>query len=674
MKKWTVAKYDRESAKILADECDTDPIIALIAASRGYDEPGELEQFLCDEPIFSNPFLFADIEKAAGILNQSVKKGEKIAVFGDYDCDGITATALMYKYLVSRGADCIYYIPDRFSEGYGMNTVAVEQLKQKGVDLIITVDNGIACKREIDLAKTLGMKVIVTDHHLPGDILPDADAVVDPHRNDCPSEFKEICGAQVAFALICVAENREPEELLPYFADLLSVAVLADVMPLKYENRYTVKCGIEKIKTSPNIGISAILNVAGLNKNEINSAGLSFGICPRINATGRMGSASTAVDLLLSDNIKTALEIAGEVDSLNSLRQKTEKEVFLQAEKKIEQNGYSHRKVIVVEGENWHLGVVGIVASSIAEKYGRPAIVISVDGEEASGSGRSIEGFSIFEALKNCSDLLSRFGGHTLAAGIGIKTCDIVDFREKINEYAGSVPAVVPELKLDCRLNPAAITTALTDNLKLLEPFGNENPVPIFGLYGVTLERITPIGKGKHLRLTFSKSGVSFSGLLFGISADKFCFEEGDLLDLAVNLDENIYNGEKSVTVKVKGIRMSGTDDDTVFLQIADYDLFLSGGEYDPKNLFPAREEIGEIYKYIAAKPRLKDRIKYRYLNSIGYAKTETAINILTELNLIVFENGLLKKSDQKEKKDLNNSKTYSVLKKGAERDDRTTT
>ncbi|MBR6533772.1 MAG: DHH family phosphoesterase, partial [Clostridia bacterium] len=352
-KKWVINETDKTLAKELAEVCEVEPIVALIASARGYTDPTDLEQFLSDEPCFDDVYTLADIMHAADIVNMSIASGEKIAIFGDYDCDGVTATAILYNYLKSRNANCIYYIPDRFSEGYGMNCKAVEQLANLGVNLIITVDNGIACHKEIDLANNLGMTVVVTDHHLPGEILPNAAAVVDPHRNDCPSEFKSICGAQVVFKLICVMEGKEPEELLPYFADILAVAVIADVMPLTYENRSIVKYGVNKLRTSALTGFSALLNVSGVTLSDVTSEKIAFSICPRINAAGRMGNAAKAVELLCEKNMLKALEIANEIDSLNSLRQQTEKEIMREVTQKIESNELYNNRVIVVSGENW---------------------------------------------------------------------------------------------------------------------------------------------------------------------------------------------------------------------------------------------------------------------------------------------------------------------------------
>ena len=663
MKKWRVADFDKIFAKELAEECDVDPITALIASARGYTDPAALEEFLSDEPYFEDPHALADIEKAAEIINNEIEKGGRIAVFGDYDCDGVTATAIMYSYLSGRGANCVYYIPDRFDEGYGMNLDAVKKLKEDNVSLLITVDNGIACHNEIKAAKELGMSVVVTDHHLPSDVLPEADAVVDPHRADCPSEFKEICGAEVAFKLICVMEDKEPEELLPYFADLLSVAVTADVMPLTFENRVIVKYGVEKLKTAPATGLSAILNVAGISADSVNAGKIAFGISPRINAAGRMGSAERAVQLLLCDNMLKALGIAGEIDDANAERQRIEKEIFAEAVDIIERKGYKYNRVIVVEGENWHNGVVGIVASRITERYGCPSIVISKNGEAASGSGRSIEGFSLYNAIKYASDTLLKFGGHELAAGVSLKSDNIEPFRQKINEYAAGKEYVPPVLKLDCRLNPSALSLDLAESVKELEPFGHGNPMPLFGVYGVTLTRITPIGGGKHLRLLFTKGDNSFQALLFGMTKARFCFREGDLLDTAVTVDANLYNGELNLSVQIKALRMSGTDDERLFREIDSLNNYMSGREFDVNLILPSRAETGVIYKYISSTPATEERIKYVHLSTVGYAKTVISLMTLTELGLIIKDSsGAYRSAGVHTKTELTNSSVYREL------------
>lgn len=661
-KKWIVSDIDKELAKELSAECEVDPIVALIASSRGYSDVCELEQFISDEPYFTDPYLMKDIDIAAEIINASISNGEKIAVYGDYDCDGVTATAILINYLKSRNNDCIYYIPDRFDEGYGMNTDAVKYLKDQNVNLIITVDNGIVSFEEIKLAKSLGINVVVTDHHLPQENLPLADAVVNPHRKDCPSEFKEICGAEVAFRLICAIEGKEPEELISQYADILSVGVIADIMPLVLENRSIIKCGIDKIKNDVNLGIASLLNIAGINRDSITSTKIAFGVCPRINAAGRMGKADRAVELLTTNDTMTALKIADEIDRDNASRQQIEKSIFAEAVEIIEKENLKYDRVIVVSGDNWHHGVIGIVASKITEKYGAPTILISSDGEIASGSGRSIDGFNLYDAINSCNDLMIKFGGHSQAAGITIKTEDIKEFRNRINNYALNQDFVAPTLSLDCKLNPSALSLDLAFSLDVLEPFGVGNKIPLFGVFGVKLERITPIGENKHLRLLFTKNNNSFQGLLFGVTPKSFCFEVGDLLDLAVTVEPNCYKGEYSVSVGIKAIRVNGTDDEKLFQDLCSFNDFSAGRDFNALNLTPTREEVGIIYKYIVEHPTNEDKIKYRFINSIGLGKTLVSLKILFELGLIEENGGILTKIPTNAKTNLLNSETYKFL------------
>lgn len=661
-KKWVVSSVDKQLAKELSYECDVEPIVALIAASRGYSDVCELEQFISDEPVFSDPYQMKDIVFAADVINESINNGEKIAVYGDYDCDGVTATAMLINYLKSRNANCIYYIPDRFSEGYGMNENAIRFLKNQSVDLIITVDNGIVSYDEIDLANSLGMKVIVTDHHTPKDALPNAVAIINPHRIDCPSEFKDICGAEVAFRLICVLEGKEPEELIFDYADILCVGVIADVMPLTLENRSIVKCGIEKIKSDANIGISALLNMAGISRDTVDSSKITFGICPRINAAGRMGKADRAVELLTTEDKMLALRLADEIDKENTLRQQIEKTIFNEAILLIEKAGLKNDRIIVVNGENWHHGVIGIVASKICEKYGVPAIVVSSENGISSGSARSIEGFNIYDAINTCNDILLKFGGHSLAAGITLNTNDIDEFRRRINEYAYSMDYVAPTITLDFKLNPSALSLDLAFSLSVLEPYGVGNKTPLFGLFGVKIERITPIADNKHLRILFSKCETSFQALLFGTSTNTFCFDVGDTVDLAVNVEANCYKGEYSVSVLIKAIRMSETDDLKLFSDLSNYKSYSSGRDFNPEYLIPTREEVGKVYSYIGNNPSSAEKIEYKFINDLGIGKTLIALKVLKELLLIEEKNNILYKVPTCEKTNLMNSFTYKEL------------
>ena len=664
VKKWIVGTPDREKAKLLAEECDIDPFVALIATGRGFDNAGELDILLSDEPVLCDPYELADIKIAADYINNVIAEGVKIAVFGDYDCDGVVATSLLYDYLVGRGATVVAYIPDRIDEGYGMNCGAIDKLAAEDVGLIITVDNGISCANEIEYANSIGIKTVVTDHHIPPEILPDAVAVVDPHRKDCPSTFKEICGAEVAFKLVCALEDKEPEQMLERYADILAVATIGDVMPLVNENRSIVKAGVKKIKNAPSVGVATILNMAGIDRKAIDAGKISFGIVPRINAAGRMGSAYRAFKLLTCDSAIDAFKIAGPIDDDNVRRQQIEKDILKEAIKMIENNGYHHNRVIVVAGQNWHFGVLGIVASRICEHYGKPSIVLSSENGVAHGSGRSFAGFHLYDAINSCGDVLIKYGGHELAAGVSVNSEDICAFRKKINEYACSLPTAVPNLKIDFRLNPAGMSVDMAFATKTLEPFGLGNPMPIFGIFGVTLEKITAIGGGKHLKLLCRKNGNAFQAVLFGVTPQQFCFAAGDIIDLAVTLDANLYQGQYNLSVQIKAIKMSNCNQDAYFEGRRQFDDFVSGYDIDYSVVFPNREEVGSVYKMINASPINYERLKHIDA-PIGYAKTQVAVKTLCELGLVSVNNGILVGHTPNQKNDLMNSTTYKKLYEG---------
>ncbi len=661
VKKWIVGTPDREKAKMIAAECDIDPFAALVAVGRGFDDAGELELLLSDEPLLCDPLELADIKSAADYINNAINSGLKIAIFGDYDCDGVVATALLYDYLKSRGADVLAYIPDRIDEGYGMNIGAIDKLNAQGVKLIITVDNGISCAAEIEYAKTLNIDTVVTDHHIPPENLPQAVAVVDPHRIDCLSSFKEICGAAVAFKLVCVIDDKEPEQMISRYADILAIATVGDVMPLVNENRSIVKSGIKKIKQSPNMGIAAILNMAGIDRTQIDASKISFGITPRINAAGRMGSAFRAFELLTSNNAMDALKIAGPIDDDNVRRQQIEKDILKNAIKMIKDNGYQYNRVIVVSGKDWHFGVLGIVASRICERYGKPTFVLSEENGIAHGSARSFSGFHLYEAINYCSDVLEKFGGHELAAGVSV-LCDNVDeFRQKINEYACKKEIATPQLKIDFRLNPAGMSVDMAFALKALEPYGAGNPTPIFGIFGVTIEKIISIGNNRHLKILCRKNGSAFQALLFGVTVNDFPFNIGDVVDLAVTIDTNLYQGQYTLSVQTKGIKLSAIDQEQYFNGKQKYDDFVSGYDIDFAEIFPDRTEVGSVYKLINSAPIKKERIDNLNMD-IGYAKTQIALDTLCELELISLNNGVYISHNSKQKNDLLNSKTYKKL------------
>lgn len=633
-KKWSVNPPDKALAAELAEECDIDGFVALIAAGRGYTDPYELSEFISHDCIMADPYELSDMEKAVEVITDAIYSDSLIAVYGDYDVDGITATALLYSYLKNRGARVIYAIPDREKDGYGINMMAVERLNDQNVELIITVDNGIAALREIEYAKSLGMKVVVTDHHLPGDTLPKADAVIDPHRADDCSEFRDICGVMVAFKLVSALDGKSPEEMLYEYGDLVAIGTVSDVMPLVNENRSAVREGLSVIADGRRRGISALIKAAGMEPHTLTASKIAYSVGPRLNAAGRMGDAARAVELLLTDDDEAANGLAELLCNENIKRQGLEKQIYTEAVKTVEKNGYKHNRVIVVEGENWHGGVVGIVAARLCEKYGRPVVVLSVTDGVANGSARSINGFSIYDAISSCSYLLSKFGGHEMAAGVTLSAAYINDFRRAINEYAGDLERVYPEVRLDCKLNPSALSVDLVEELRVLEPFGVGNPVPLFGIFGVNIIRISPVASGKHLRLSLQKGEQSFTAMLFGVTPAAFGFEVGDTVDIAVTLDINEYNGSVSLTVNIKEMRRNLENYNEILIDADEYESFKSGLGGDYSEIVPSREEVGLVYKEILKREISLDRLVNTMLERSGPAKALISAEALCELGI----------------------------------------
>ncbi len=643
-KKWVVAKTNKDLAASTAQELSIDPLAALLVTSRGFDDINSIDEFFDpDAPLSLDPFSIKDMDLAAERINRAIDDFELICVFGDYDADGVTATALLYSYLEARGANVIRYVPDRLTEGYGLNIAAVEQLAESGVKLIVTVDNGVSAVKEAVRAKELGVSLVITDHHKVGDELPEADAVVDPHRPDCPSGFKEMAGVGVAFKLVCALEGAEEDMLLAEYGDLVALGTIGDVVTLTGENRIMVRRGLRMMNEEPRPGISALAEAAGCADKPFTASSAAFTICPRINAAGRMGTAHKALDLLLCDDDDSAQLLAEEINQLNIQRQRTETEIFAQAAAAIESNpAVRDGKIIVVDGEGWHQGVVGIVAARITERYGRPSVVISRDGENAKGSCRSIEGFSIYDAIESVSDCLEHFGGHTLAAGVGLRSENIDEFRRRINEYAADKEMPFAVQRIDCRIQPASISLDMLSSLSLLEPFGAGNPQPCFGLFGVRIDDIASVSDGKHIRMSVSKNGARTGVVYFGMQDKRFPFDKGDTVDLAVNLDRNVYNGETRVSVIVRGIRPSATDEDKVLSAISLFERFSRGehiGSEEAKRLLPDRALEVEVFRSIKAKP-LRDKYCETLCSRLGddgerLAAISATVDIMLEMGVL---------------------------------------
>ncbi len=669
-KKWVVSSCDRDAAATIAENCGVEPFAAFLLCSRGMTDEFEIESFLYDTDLI-DPYTLPDMEKAVERVNEALENGERITVFGDYDCDGVTSTALLYSYLSFRGANVDYYIPDRSAEGYGMNLGAIDLLKSRGTNVIITVDNGISAIEEIAYAKALGIDVVVTDHHRVGDVLPDAVAVVDPHREDSICEFSDWAGVGVAFKFISALDDSEGYELLEQYGDIIALGTVADIVSLKGENRIIVRSGIAYMNAALEdgtlrAGLKALLDVSGSTGN-LDSSSVAYRIAPRVNAAGRMGSAERALKLLLTTDKNEAQEIAEDISNANAERQAIETQITASAVEYIESNPQiKHRRVIVVAGDGWHQGVIGIVASRLAEKYGKPCIVISKNGDTAKGSGRSIDGFSLYDALSYCGETLVQYGGHVLAAGLTVDTGRIGEFIEKINEYALSIDTAVPTLKIDCKLNPSSINVEMLSSLQVLEPFGAENPQPIFGLYNMEITAIQPVGAGKHLRITARRKGSSVTVIMFSVTLEEFPYKVGDTVDMAVKLSENEFQGKTQVSIQAKAIKFSDVSDDAVINSLHDYEDFSATGKIPQEKketLSINRDFCGNIYKYVKSNNGWnfsEEVLCYRLgLSPKRLAACRISLDALTELGVLILKDGKYILPDQTVKNPLENSEIF---------------
>ena len=651
MKKWVTRKLNKDNAVTISQRYDLPMLIAMLLDIRGITEEADIIDFLDNRTLTASPFEIMDMDLAAQRIREAIEAGERICVYGDFDADGVTATALLYSYLSDIGADAMYYIPSRETEGYGMNREAVARLYEQGVKLIVTVDNGVAAVDEVAYAKSIGIDTVVTDHHAVPDQLPDAVAVVDPHRPDCKSFFKELSGVGVAFKLVQAIEGEyaDVDSLLENYSDLTAIGTVGDIVSLRGENRVLVKNGLTHINNGDRLGIAALIEEAGLSGKRLSAGNLSFNLVPRINAGGRLGLSQKSVTMLLTDDEEYALDIAAELSSDNSERQRIERDILSDIDAMIRRDpSIVNNPVIVVCGENWHKGVIGIVASRIKEIYLKPAIVISLDGEVCRASGRSVAGFSLIEAVFSCSELLTQCGGHPMAVGFGIRRDKIEEFTEQINRYAAAHPVPRPVLELDCKLNPAQLSVDLARGLSLLEPFGAGNPTPLFGLYNMTLRDIRELGGGKHLRLTLSRGDSTVYAMRFSTTLDEFPYQPGDVVDLAVTLDINVYNNNESLSVFIRDMRFSGREEDALLASKELFEAFCRGDELtreQAQSLTPSRDEFAVVYRFLRTNGGYRysfDSLLYRLSSDIGYGKLRVILECMNELSLISIDEGMV--------------------------------
>lgn len=669
-KRWTVSKPDMQAVENLCETLGIESAAAKVAVARGFYTAEELSAFLSDDEMYIDPFELSGIASAVRRVSKALYNNEKILVFGDYDCDGVTATAVLYSYLESVGADVIYAVPDRQTEGYGLNNGQIDIAAQKGVKLIVTVDNGINCCRECEYAATKGIDVVITDHHMPQQEIPVAAAIVDPHLHDKDAKFSALAGVGVAFMLITALSGKTLSEMLWQYGDLVAIGTVADVMELTGINRFIVKTGVDVMNTSKRVGISALYSIAGLGEKEVTASSISFMLAPRINAAGRIESAMTAIKLLLSNDYDEAQMLASKINEMNGYRQQIEAKIVAEAVEKIEKGNMKYDHIIVVTGEGWHQGVVGIAAARLVEKYARPVVVLSIQGDTACGSARGVAGFSLFDAINDVSDILVRFGGHELAAGLTIKTDQIDLLRKRINSLPITENMPFLTVRSDSELDATELTIDAAYALSEFEPFGTGNPVPVFLIRGVKIERITPLSGGNHQKISFSKNGVHFQAILFGTKTHEFSLYEGNLADISVTLGINEYKGTESLSVQIKAIRGMGAGGSECERGIRCYEAFKRGDDIrdNLECLIPDRNDFATVYRFVSSLPFCtRDAVRYAVGKQIGYGKCEICIDVLCDENLILKEDNqgtiILQKNSVSKKADLENSMIIRKLK-----------
>ncbi len=559
---WLLKEFDKNRVVEISKEFGISPLTSIILYNRGIQENDEIAEFLkCDLESLHDPYLLKDMDKAVDRLKKAQENNEKITIYGDYDVDGITSIAILYKHLTALGFDVDYYVPDRIQEGYGVNRDALDKIRENGTRVVITVDTGITAVEETEYAKSIGMDIIITDHHECKETIPAAYAAIDPKRKDCAYPFKNLAGVGVAFKLIQAFDNKTSvEELMELYSDLICLGTVADISPLVDENRIIVTKGLEHFKNTDNIGLKALLDVSITNSKPITTSTIGYIIAPRINASGRLGCASRSVEMFLTSDKEKAYELANGLCEENTIRQQTEQKMFAEALEYIKNNPQMEDdQVLVIPHENWHHGIVGIVSSKITEKFYKPSILFAIDGDEAKGSGRSISGFNLFEALEKSSDLLEKFGGHELAAGLSIKTENIEKFRETINAHTSEKmddTALIPTVSIDAVIKPSYITLDTVDEINKLQPFGVDNPLPVFAVRNIKIHKISTMSDNKHLRMTLLKDGKFLDAVGFGMGEYYNHLKEGDFIEVAFGLDVNDYKGFKNVQLILKDIKL----------------------------------------------------------------------------------------------------------------------
>ena len=560
-KKWQIYDINEEIISEIENKYKINKLLATILANRGITTEESIRLFLNPtRDDFHDPFLITDMEKAVERIITAINKKEKITIYGDYDVDGITSITVLKSFLRDRGIEVDTYIPNRLDEGYGLNNSAIDKIKNKGCELMITVDCGISAIDEVNYANSLGIEVIVTDHHEAGNEIPKALAVIDNKRKDSTYPFRELAGVGVVFKLIqalSIKLNLKEEEYLKYL-DIVCIGTISDIVPLVDENRVITKLGLMLVRQTRNIGLQAVLKSSGYSKIDSNT--ISFGVAPRINACGRMGKADEALKLFLSKNVNEVIQLSKELNDFNRERQEKEKEIYENAIAQIEKEHLDEKNTIILRGKNWHHGVIGIVSSKITEKYFKPSILLSFEEDGiGKGSGRSIPGFDLHEALMQCLDVIEKFGGHAMAVGITVREEHFDEFKEKFENIAISkhIEEILPIINIDAKINLSDINKEMVESLKELEPFGEANKMPIFAFKNLKIDSIRALSEGKHLRLTLKDNNTIVNAIGFNLGQMAEEYRIGDKVDVVGVLEINSFNGVENLQINIKDIMKS---------------------------------------------------------------------------------------------------------------------
>ncbi len=650
-KKWIISSQDQQKTELLEHSLGIPSLAAKVLVARGVDDEKTAREYLeKDISHLHDPFLLKDMDAAVERIRRAVRDGEQIAIYGDYDVDGVTSTCIMVKYLSSLGAKCNYYIPNRINEGYGLNVAAIQTLHDQGSTLLITVDSGITAIEEAEFAYSIGMDLIITDHHECKDGYPKAVAVINPRRPDGGYPYRELAGVGVAFKLICAMEGGY-EQALERFADIVAVGTIADVMPLTGENRLIVINGLQKLAHTSNLGLRALINKLGLDSRKMTSNNVSFIIAPRINAAGRMGGASVAAQLFLTEDENEAAELADRLCELNTLRQQEENNIYSEIIDRIDRAPeLAKKKILIMWGRDWHSGVIGIVASRLSERFGVPCILLSVSEGLAKGSGRSIQGFNLHSALSDQGELIETFGGHELAVGLTVREELLEQFRTSMERYAEECfirEDIVPSVQVDCEVTPDELTIEEVAGLSVLEPFGMGNLQPVFVMRGLRVEEITPISHDKHLKMTLSKDEHYFQALVFGIGTKQCPYVRDDEIDMVFTAEINVHKGRQSVQFVIKDSHRVQRLDDEDNAAADLYKYYRAGNPISRDEaifLSPSRADLVAVFRHIRANAEngavcgpartIYRRIRYESGRALNLARFLICIDVFSEFDI----------------------------------------